>query len=76
MSRNLVQDLDHETLGSVKQVGPAVRFSGSRNEMRSGVPVLGADTAKVLKEILGENDGNLRELHKDGVIYNHDWRKF
>lgn len=44
----LRQDLLHDSLGPISQVGPAVRFSSIKNEPRSAPPTLGQHNSEVL----------------------------
>lgn len=55
--------MDAAAKGSVKLIGPAIKFSGSKVEMRRGPPVLGQHTEEVLAEIgiAGEEAKKLKE---------------
>ena len=64
----LRRTVHHDSLGEVGQVGPAVRFSGSENDIRSPPPILGAHTDTVLKGVLGIGVEELEELREKGVI--------
>ena len=44
----LRQDLLHDSLGPISQVGPAVRFSSIKNEPRSAPPTLGQHNSEIL----------------------------
>ena len=60
--------MQHSTLGQIKQVGPAVRFSGSSNRMRSPPPTLGAHTDAVLKKVLELGDADIEGLRRSGIV--------
>lgn len=50
-ARNFFVDAPHATLGPVRQIGSPMRFSQTPVEIVRAGPVLGADTADVLREI-------------------------
>ena len=63
-----VQKISHESLGTVKQVRPAVSYSGSRNEIRGPPPVLGSHTKEVLKDLLGMNEEEVERMEREKII--------
>ena len=63
-----VQEVEHDSLGPVKQVRPAVAFSGSQNRIRSAPPVLGFHTKEVMREVLGMGEEEVKKLLKEKVI--------
>ena len=46
---DLVRTVQHPTIGDMRVVGPAVRFSDSHNDIRSPPPTLGQHTDMVLQ---------------------------
>lgn len=62
------REMEHETLGTIKQVGPAVKFSGIENDLRSPPPPLGHHTDVVLNEVLEMTPGEIALLKKHGVV--------
>lgn len=65
---NLEQNVDHASLNTVSQVGPAVRYSQADNRIRSGPPVLGEHTDLIMKQILQLTDEQIRKYRSHGVI--------
>ncbi|XP_076270721.1 succinyl-CoA:glutarate CoA-transferase [Rhynchophorus ferrugineus] len=65
---NLVKTLDHPLTGTVKVVGPPVRYSAGGNEIRSAPPVLGQHTDDVLKNILKYNNEQVNKLKAKKII--------
>jgi len=61
-------ELPHARAGTAPGVANPVRFSRSGVEYRDSAPLLGADTASVLKGRLGLDDAALAELAERGVI--------
>ena len=63
-----VQTLYHPGVGPIKQVRPAVTFSGSSNAIRSAPPRLGEHTDRVLKDVLALTEEELEKLRRDKVV--------
>eukprot|EP00095_Tigriopus_kingsejongensis_P004450 maker-scaffold168_size293125-snap-gene-0.21 protein:Tk04450 transcript:maker-scaffold168_size293125-snap-gene-0.21-mRNA-1 annotation:"caib baif -transferase family protein c7orf10 homolog" len=64
----LEQTLEHAAVGPIKQVGPAVRFSDTANQMQSPPPSLGAHTREVLSSLLDLDEDTLNALAQSGAI--------
>lgn len=67
-ARELVRSLPHPTAGRVPTVANPVTFSRTPVEYRCAPPVLGQDTIPVLRQELGLNDEDIRDLRQAGVI--------
>src|ERR1700681_530190 len=65
-ARGFFVDAPHETLGPVRQIGSPMRFSETPARIARAAPVLGADSADVLRG-LGISDDELARLARDGV---------
>lgn len=65
---DIVKTVEHPLAGPVKVVGPPVKYSNIKNDVRRAPPALGQHTDEVLKEVLGYNDDRIKELKKTGVI--------
>nr|XP_045621423.1 succinate--hydroxymethylglutarate CoA-transferase-like isoform X1 [Procambarus clarkii] len=65
----MIQIIEHPSIGEIKQVAPAVSFSSSLNKIRTAPPVLGQHTRYVLLDILQYSVEKVEELKKQGVIY-------
>lgn len=64
----LVEEIKHPSVGRVKQVGPAVKFSASQNKVRTAPPLLGQHTQQVLTQLLGYTEHQVEELRRQGVV--------
>jgi crotonobetainyl-CoA:carnitine CoA-transferase CaiB-like acyl-CoA transferase len=64
--RGFFSDAPHPTLGPVRQLGSPMRFSRTPTRMDAAGPVLGADTADVLREI-GVDEAEIARLAREGV---------
>ncbi len=58
LAREMVQEVEHPTAGSIKLLGPVAKLSGTPAQIRWAPPVLGADT----EEILGGMGYTLEEI--------------
>jgi crotonobetainyl-CoA:carnitine CoA-transferase CaiB-like acyl-CoA transferase len=67
MHRGLRLDLPHAAGGSAPQVGNPIRFSVTPVDYRLAPPLLGQDTAVVLRE-LGRSEHEIAELRAAGVV--------
>jgi formyl-CoA transferase/CoA:oxalate CoA-transferase len=63
----LVREIEHETLGMIKQLGPPLLLSGTPGRMRRPPPVLGAHTIEVLREF-GFTPEEILELQQAEAI--------
>ena len=64
--RGFFMDAPHRTLGAVRQIGSPMRFSGTPARIASAGPLLGGDSAAVLREI-GVGSAELERLAGAGV---------
>ncbi len=65
-ARRFFVDAPHPTLGQVRQIGSPMRFSSTPAQMTSAGPLLGGDSAAVLRAI-GVSDEELAGLLRDGI---------
>jgi formyl-CoA transferase/CoA:oxalate CoA-transferase len=65
--RGMVQEVDHATVGRVKQTGLPVKLSDTPGRIRSAPPALGQHTDAIL-EGLGLDRTAIAELRRDGVV--------
>ncbi len=65
--RKMVIEVDHPTLGKVKQVGIGVKLSDTPGKVRSTAPLLGQHNEEVLKEI-GYTADQIKALRAEGAI--------
>lgn len=64
--RKFFVDAEHDALGPVRQLGSPMRLSRTPVRIERAGPVLGADTADVLREI-GVDESEIAKLARDGV---------
>ncbi|KAK3860815.1 hypothetical protein Pcinc_033155 [Petrolisthes cinctipes] len=64
----MVEEMEHESVGRIKQVAPAVTFSALENRIRSAPPSLGQHTTQVLTDVLSYSQHKIRRLQEQGVI--------
>ncbi len=67
LHRQMVLELEHPTLGKVKQVGIAIKLSDTPGRVRDFAPVLGQHTDEVLAD-LGYDKSEIVRLRQGGVV--------
>ena len=67
IAREMVFDLEHDTLGRITHVGSPIKV-GRSPHVRQNAPSLGSDTRQVLAEMLGYDDDRIGALAAGGVI--------
>ncbi|MFQ5934157.1 MAG: CaiB/BaiF CoA transferase family protein [Dehalococcoidia bacterium] len=65
--RNMIVEVDHPSLGKVKQVGVPFKYSDSSLGLRSFAPLHGQSTQEIL-EGLGYSAEKIQRLQREGVI--------
>lgn len=65
--RKMVVEIDHPTLGKVKQVGISVKLSETPGSIRSIAPRAGEQTEEILLD-LGYTKEGIEELRKSGAV--------
>lgn len=68
LARDMMQEIDHPVGGRIKQLGPAVKCSGTPARIHRRAPLLGEHTSQVLAE-LGYTPEQIDALTKEGVIH-------
>lgn len=68
MDIKLVKEIRHPTAGTVKVVGPPVKYSKSDNNVRLPPPLLGEHTKDILRHILQFDEDQINKLHENKVI--------
>ena len=66
-ARDMIMEMPHPVLGSVRQVGSMLKLSGSPFQVKNGSTRFGQHTEEILKE-LGYNAKHMKVLRKAGVI--------
>ena len=67
-ARNMVQDIEHPSAGSLRLIGPVAKLSETPARIRSAPPELGADTEEVLAERLGLSGKEIEGLRAQGIL--------
>lgn len=66
--REMVQDVEHSTAGTIKVVGIPVKMSATKPSIRRAPPTLGQHTVDVLRNVLGYRDGAIEALQAKRVV--------
>jgi crotonobetainyl-CoA:carnitine CoA-transferase CaiB-like acyl-CoA transferase len=66
-ARRMVVDVEHPTLGAIRQVGLPVKLDRTPGSIRSAPPMLGEHTDQILAEI-GRDPAAIARLRADGVV--------
>lgn len=67
-AREMVQEMEHPTQGSIKQIGPVAKFSKTPATLRRPPPLLGEHTESILQNELGYTSTEIARLRTEGVI--------
>ena len=67
-ARGTLIDVPDPILGTVRLVGPPFKMSGSPEPVTMAAPLLGEDTADILREMLGYSDQDVTRLQAEGVL--------
>lgn len=67
LARQMVQEVEHPTAGTIKLLGPVAKLSETPATVRTAPPILGADTDDVLAQ-LGYDVAAIAQLRADGVV--------
>lgn len=71
-ARGMFPSIEHSTAGPHRAVGTPLKFSATPGATGAGAPAPGEHSFAVLREILGMNADDTRELAASGVIYAND----
>lgn len=67
IAREMVVDVEHSTLGTVKTLGLPLKFSATPGKVRTGAPLYGEHTREVLREY-GFDDLQIAAFEKEGAV--------
>ena len=68
LSRNMVAEVPHPTIGTLKLCGVPIKYSDTPATIRRPPPLVGEHTEKILEEVLGYDHDGIEGLRKDGAI--------
>ena len=68
LAREMVQEVEHSTLGTIQQLGPVPKLSRTPARVREAPPTLGEDTESVLLNELGRSPSEIENLRAEAVI--------
>ncbi|MFH1676223.1 MAG: CaiB/BaiF CoA-transferase family protein [bacterium] len=66
--RNMVEEIPHPTIGTLKLAGIPVKYSDTPGEIRLPPPLLGEHTEEILEEVLGYGGERIEELKRNKVL--------
>jgi crotonobetainyl-CoA:carnitine CoA-transferase CaiB-like acyl-CoA transferase len=67
LHRRMVEEIEHSSLGTIKQIGIAVKLSDTAGKVRSLPPKLGEHTEEILKN-LGYSEDRISKMRASGTI--------
>jgi succinate--hydroxymethylglutarate CoA-transferase len=68
IARDMVRVVDHPECGPIKLVNTPVKYSDSTPGIRTPPPTLGQHTDEVLRDIIGIDAEQIKELKTAGVV--------
>jgi crotonobetainyl-CoA:carnitine CoA-transferase CaiB-like acyl-CoA transferase len=67
-AREMIADVEHQTIGSLRLLGVPIKLSATPGAVASAPPMLGEHTDAVLHEVLGLPHDHIRALRVQGVV--------
>ncbi len=68
LAREMVQEVEHATLGRIRTTGIPVKLSETPGSVRSAAPLLGAQSEEVLHTLLGLSPERIAQLKAEGAV--------
>jgi succinate--hydroxymethylglutarate CoA-transferase len=68
LHRQMLQYMEHPTVGRIPQIGFAQKLHGTPAQMRTPPPLLGQQTEEILTDLLGYDGGDVAKLREVGAI--------
>lgn len=64
----MIQEVNHPKLGTIKLIGPAVKYSETQTVIRDPPPLLGQHTEQVLRDICKFDQDEINYLINKGIV--------
>ncbi|HUS78032.1 MAG TPA: CaiB/BaiF CoA-transferase family protein [Patescibacteria group bacterium] len=68
LQRGMLAEMEHPEAGTIKQIGPALKLSGTPCSLTTPPPTLGEHTEEVLGTLAGYSEEEIEELRRAGAI--------
>ncbi len=68
LQRGMLAEMEHPEAGTIKQIGPALKLSGTPCSLTTPPPALGEHTGEVLGTLAGYSEEEIEELRRAGAI--------
>jgi len=68
LHREMVAEVQHPTIGTLKLAGVPVKYSETPAEIRMAPPTVGQHTDEVLTDVLGRTPEQIETLKRDGAV--------
>jgi len=66
--RNMVVEVPHPTIGTLKLCGVPVKYSDTPATITLPPPLVGEQTDEILKDVLGYDSERIETLRRDGAV--------
>jgi formyl-CoA transferase len=66
--REMIAEVNHSTIGSLRLVGVPIKYSSTPGRIRLAPPLLGEHTDEILSSVLDYSPRRIAALHEDGVV--------
>lgn len=67
-ARNMIQEIEHPTVGKVKMAGIPIKIKGCSDDIRFTSPLLGQHNEEVFKEYLNYSEEHIKKLKEEKII--------
>lgn len=64
----MIVEVEHPACGPLKLLNSPVKFSRTQPTIQSPPPLLGQHTDEMLKQHLGYDEAQIKQLREDGVV--------
>ena len=64
LHREMLLEMEHPKAGTIKQIGPVLKFSESQSNFSLPPPMLGEHTEEILRDLAGFSDEDIKKLVK------------